>query len=139
MDKHVYAEAGLCKSRIMLRVKSGLVDSWLLCATTVFALAGQISQALNAYLKANAWQELFTLALSSDAKRTGAEIKVLALEVAERLKDKKRHFEAGRVLLEYARDVEAAIETFVQANAFAEAIRLVSHFFFGTVALVVQY
>lgn len=50
----------------------------------VFALAGQTSQALHAYERANCWQEFFTLALS-EGKRTGAEIKSLAIEVSGEL------------------------------------------------------
>lgn len=34
--------------------------------------------------------------------------------------------EAGRVLLDYGRDVEAAVEALVEGGAFVEAIRLVS-------------
>lgn len=47
----------------------------------VFSLGGQPAQAMKSYEKANAWQELFTLALT-DGKRPASEIKVLAVEVA---------------------------------------------------------
>lgn len=47
---------------------------------TEYSLAGQQANAMIAYQKANAWQELFTLALAE--KRTAADIKVLAVDVA---------------------------------------------------------
>lgn len=46
----------------------------------VFALAGQTKLAMEAYEAANAWQELFTIAL--DGKRAAWEIKALAVAVA---------------------------------------------------------
>lgn len=64
-------------------VRSFALVSWNhteLLILTVFTLGGQPSRAMAAYQKANAWQELFTLALTE--KRTGSEIKALALEVA---------------------------------------------------------
>ena len=47
----------------------------------VYALGGQAPQAIAAYVKANAWQELFSLAMS-EGKRTASDIKALAVEVA---------------------------------------------------------
>lgn len=41
------------------------------------------------------------------------------------LRSKRRFIDAGRVLLDYGRDVEAAVEALVEGSAFAEAIRLV--------------
>lgn len=46
----------------------------------MYSLAGQQAKAMMAYQKANSWQELFTLALSE--KRTAADIKLLAVDVA---------------------------------------------------------
>lgn len=45
---------------------------------------------------------------------------------AEDLSSKKRHTEAGRVLLDYSKDVREAVIAFVQGNAFSEARRIVS-------------
>jgi elongator complex protein 1 len=112
----------------------------------VYSLGGQPANAMLAYQQANAWQELFTLALS-EGKRSASEIKALAVDVAgasyvpfrlapawrkltflpssERLRSKRRFVEAGRVLLEYGRDVEAAVGVLVEGAAFAEALRLV--------------
>lgn len=47
---------------------------------SVFSLGGQPSRAVEAYQKANAWPELFTILLSE--KRPAADIKALAIEVA---------------------------------------------------------
>lgn len=46
----------------------------------------------------------------------------------DNLRAKQRWAEAGRVLLEYGRDVESAIEALVEGQAFAEALRLVGSF-----------
>lgn len=43
---------------------------------------------------------------------------------AGRLKSSARHSEAGRVLLDYAQDVEASIRTFCEGQDFAEAVRV---------------
>lgn len=100
---------------------------------------------MTAYQKGNAWQELFTLALS-EGKRSAVEIKALAVDVAgtflyrrrcvnrdtdffdpllESLRNKRRFVDAGKVLLDYGRDVEGAVAALVEGTAYAEAIRLV--------------
>jgi elongator complex protein 1 len=50
----------------------------------------------------------------------------MRLWCAEDLSSKKRHTEAGRVLLDYSKDVREAVIAFVQGNAFSEARRIVS-------------
>jgi len=82
----------------------------------------------------------------TEGKRTASDIKALAVDVAgallsprsavsqadcnsrstDNLRAKRRFAEAGRVLLEYGRDVEAAVGALVEGAAFAEALRLVS-------------
>ncbi|KAI5477208.1 elongator complex protein 1 [Pseudohyphozyma bogoriensis] len=101
MEQRHYAEAGL-----------------------MFAMGSQPASAVTAYQKANAWRELFNLLLIE--RRPAAEIKALAVEAAEQLKGKSRWAEAGQVLLEYGRDVEAAVAVLVEGNVFAEALRLTS-------------
>ena len=112
-------------------------------SSTVFSLAGQSAKALFAYQKGNAWQELFTLAIS-DGKHSPTDIKTLAIEIAgssapprflesvaeltfyvETLTSKRRYADAGRVLLEYGRDAEAAVEVLVEGTLHSEALRLV--------------
>ncbi|KAM0754229.1 IkappaB kinase complex, IKAP component [Meredithblackwellia eburnea MCA 4105] len=93
-------------------------------AGLLFSLGGQPAQAMAAYKKANAWQELFNLALTE--RRPASEIKSLAVEVAENLKAKRKFAEAGRVLLEYGRDVDAAVSALVEGTLLVEAIRLTS-------------
>ncbi len=44
------------------------------------------------------------------------------------LVSKKRHFEAGQVLLDYTKDVRQAVIAFVEGNSFSEARRVVSNF-----------
>lgn len=57
--------------------------------------------------------------------------KLIAL-YADGLKSKNRWAEAGRVLLEYARDVKGAVEALSSGGDFAEALRIVSVIFFST-------
>ncbi|GAA5956343.1 hypothetical protein JCM21900_006151 [Sporobolomyces salmonicolor] len=92
-------------------------------AGLLFSLGGQPAKAMLAYQHANAWPELFTLALTS-GKRSPAEVKELATEVGESLASKRRYAEAARVLLEYGRDVEAAVAALCEGNLYSEAVRL---------------
>ncbi|SCV71454.1 BQ2448_3042 [Microbotryum intermedium] len=105
MENRKYAEAGL-----------------------LYSIASQPTKAMAAYQSANAWQELFTIALSPASpempKKPASEIKALAVEVAEALRGKRRFSEAGRVLLEYGRDIEAAVHVLVEGNEFAECLRI---------------
>ncbi|KDE09564.1 hypothetical protein MVLG_00459 [Microbotryum lychnidis-dioicae p1A1 Lamole] len=99
-------------------------------AGLLYSIASQPSKAIAAYQSANAWQELFTIALSSASpempKKSAGEIKALAVEVAESLRGKRRFSEAGRVLLEYGRDLEAAVHVLIEGNEFAECLRICS-------------
>ncbi|SCZ89323.1 BZ3500_MvSof-1268-A1-R1_Chr1-1g01107 [Microbotryum saponariae] len=114
MENRKYAEAGLLCLHVCI----------------VYSIASQPSKAIVAYQSANAWQELFTIALSSASpempKKSASEIKALAMEVAESLRGKRRFSEAGRVLLEYGRDLEAAVQVLIEGNEFAECLRICS-------------
>ncbi|KAJ7799963.1 pol II transcription elongation factor [Mycena olivaceomarginata] len=93
-------------------------------AASVFIRAGALSKAMVVHEKALDWQELFDL-----AGRTGAsqdDITVMGYRVAEDLASKKRYSEAGRVLLDYAKDVREAVIALVQGNRFSEARRIVT-------------
>lgn len=50
----------------------------------------------------------------------------------ESLRNKRRFIDAGKVLLDYGRDVEGAVAALVEGTAYAEAIRLVRHSFLET-------
>ena len=58
-----------------------VIHSLTTALPTVFSLAAQTTKALFAYQKGNAWQELFTLAIS-DGKHSPTDIKSLAVEIA---------------------------------------------------------
>ncbi|KAJ7188994.1 pol II transcription elongation factor [Mycena filopes] len=93
-------------------------------AASVFVRAEALSKAMVAYEKALDWQELFDL-----AGRTGAsqdDIVAMGYRVGEDLTSKKRHSDAARVLLDYAKDVREAVITLVQGNCFSEARRIVT-------------
>ena len=70
------------------------------------------------------WQELFDLAFLNEVADEG--LVEMAYRVAEDLSSKKRHAEAGRVLLDYAKDVKEAVTAFSTGNDFSEARRVVS-------------
>ena len=48
---------------------------------------------------------------------------------AENLRGKRRFAEAGRVLLEYGRDIDAACQSYIDGSEFKEALRIVSTVF----------
>jgi elongator complex protein 1 len=95
---------------------------------------------LAAYERALDWRELFDLAISTGM--SSEQIQELGYRIAgtmgpaddvasaltipiDDLGSKKRHEEAGRVLLEYCADVRQSVIAFVEAGAFAEARRVV--------------
>ncbi|KAM0790761.1 hypothetical protein ACM66B_004611 [Microbotryomycetes sp. NB124-2] len=92
-------------------------------AALAYQLASRPQEAIAAYVKANLWQEAMRLCLGA-SRRSATEIKELAFEIAGNLRAKRRYAEAGRVLLEYARDVDAACEAFVEGGEFSEALRI---------------
>ncbi|PWN23511.1 IKI3-domain-containing protein [Microstroma glucosiphilum] len=93
-------------------------------AALCYQLAGDVAKALSAFHSAGAWQDAFTLALSE--KRPASEITSLASTMASRLEATARHAEAGRVKLEYGRDVEGAVESYGKANEITECRRICS-------------
>lgn len=78
-----------------------------------------------AHQKALTWQELFDIAMSQQLN--AQEIGQLAQNVASALRTKGRHAEAGRVLVEYGRDVKEAVVVLSEGNEFSEAVRIVSN------------
>ncbi|GJN92512.1 hypothetical protein Rhopal_005542-T1 [Rhodotorula paludigena] len=92
-------------------------------AALLFTLAGEPEKAMLSYQRAHAWQELFTLALSS-GKVDAEGIKEMAADVAENLSGKRRYADAARVLLEYGEDVDGAIHTLCEGALHSEAIRI---------------
>lgn len=101
-----------------------LTDTFPTPLHVVFTLGAQPLLAIKAHLKSLSWQQLFHLALVS--KLPTSEIKDLAIQVSDGLKSKRRWIEAGKVLLEYGRDVEGAVAVLCEGDLFGEAMRLVS-------------
>ncbi|KAJ6488261.1 pol II transcription elongation factor [Mycena vitilis] len=93
-------------------------------AGSVFVQAGSLEKAMVAHEKSLDWQELFDLAGRTSASQE--DITAMGYRVAEDLASKKRYSEAGRVLLDYAKDVREAIIALVQGNCFSEARRIVT-------------
>ena len=97
------------------------------------------------YEKCLQWQELFNLAVLANVgeeklvemgyRVAGWSFPVLDFELkynfsTEDLVSKKRHSNAGRVLLDYSKDTREAVIAFVQGNMFSEARRIVRLFAF---------
>ncbi|KAF9012601.1 IKI3 family-domain-containing protein [Cyathus striatus] len=91
-------------------------------AAAVFTEARKPQKAIVAHEKALEWQELFDIAIVTQLPQD--DIVAAGYRVAEDLISKKRYAEAGRVLLDYAKDVREAVTAFVQGNLFSEARRI---------------
>ena len=111
-------EAALCESPFSQR--SNVLNS----STVAYTLAKQPKKAMIAHQRALTWQELFEIAMTQQLN--AQEIGQLAQNVASALRTKGRHAEAGRVLVEYGRDVKEAVVVLSEGNEFSEAIRIVS-------------
>ncbi|KAI9454947.1 IkappaB kinase complex IKAP component [Russula earlei] len=93
-------------------------------SASAFMDAQRFQRAMLAYEKAHLWRELFELAQLQRIVRE--DIVAIACRVAEDLTSKKRHLEAGQVLLDYAEDVREAVIALVQGNHFSEARRIIT-------------
>ncbi|KAG8908640.1 hypothetical protein FRB99_004928 [Tulasnella sp. 403] len=91
-------------------------------AAIAFVRAHKPRRALVSYEKAYAWQELFALAVKEGI--TADELLALGTRVGEELASRKRFLEAGRVLLEYGKNIDEAVAAFVQGGEFPEADRI---------------
>ncbi|KAJ7630747.1 pol II transcription elongation factor [Roridomyces roridus] len=91
-------------------------------AALVFTKAGILNKAMAAHEKCLEWQELFDLVARTEVPEE--DVVDIAYRVAEDLGSKKRHSEAARVLLDYAKDVREAVIALVQGNCFSEARRI---------------
>ncbi|KAG6809392.1 hypothetical protein H0H92_000447 [Tricholoma furcatifolium] len=92
-------------------------------AASAFIEAQKFSKAMVAHEKALEWQELFYLACQTGMPED--EVVATGYRVAEDLVSKKRHPEAARVLLDYAKDIREAIIAYVHGNHFSEARRVI--------------
>ncbi|PFH52192.1 hypothetical protein AMATHDRAFT_74468 [Amanita thiersii Skay4041] len=93
-------------------------------AALVFVEAHKLPKAMLAHERALEWRELFNIAATVGTSED--EIIEVAYRLAEDLVTKKRHAEAGQVLLDYAKDVRQAVIALVEGNCFSEARRIVS-------------
>lgn len=97
-----------------------------LTSAVAYIRASKPDKALKAYEKAHAWRELFALANEQ------AVAKSVLLGMCERSTDhlasRGRSIEAAQIYVEYAQDVESAVDVLCKGAEFAEARRLVSGF-----------
>jgi len=95
-------------------------------AAIVYTMAGSLQDALDAYCLGLSWREAFSVAkqlsYSEDA------ITDLAYGLIESLKEKRRYQESAAVALDYAKDVEDAVDSLIKGNFWSESVR-VSHTF----------
>ncbi|KAI9785683.1 MAG: hypothetical protein M1839_008700 [Geoglossum umbratile] len=80
-------------------------------------------EAMSAYRAAGLWRE--TLFCATQASIPAAQIKELAIALAESLYEAKDYANAARVYLDYGQDVETAARTFCKGYLFADAMRIV--------------
>lgn len=88
---------------------------------SAYTLAEAFDKAIDAYREADAWQEALALAIEHDY----ADVEGLVGDLSERLVENRRHVEAGRMWLDYARNVPESVAQFCRGLAFSEAIRVV--------------
>ncbi|KZV69787.1 IkappaB kinase complex, IKAP component [Peniophora sp. CONT] len=88
-------------------------------AAVVFVEAGATAKARASYERALLWRELFALGGLDEEETIET-----AHRIADDLQAKKRALEAGTVLLDYARDVRAAVSALAAGNEFSEARRV---------------
>ncbi|KAF8627641.1 hypothetical protein AX15_004335 [Amanita polypyramis BW_CC] len=93
-------------------------------AAVVFVEARKLPKAMIAHERALEWRELFTITYLLEVP--GEEVVNIAYRIADELSSKRRHLEAGQVLLEYAKDVRHAIIAFLEGNGFSEARRIIT-------------
>ncbi|KDR75591.1 hypothetical protein GALMADRAFT_1330461 [Galerina marginata CBS 339.88] len=93
-------------------------------AAAVFVEAQKTHKAMMSHEKALEWQELFDIAVLNGMPEE--DLIEMGYRVAEELSSKKRHAEAGRVLLDYCQDIREAVIALVQGNGFSEARRIIS-------------
>ncbi|WWC91266.1 uncharacterized protein L201_006209 [Kwoniella dendrophila CBS 6074] len=93
-------------------------------AAISYILAKKDQKALKAYEKAHAWRELFTLAKTLDVSKDDT-IQICA-RVTDHLSSRGRHLEASQIFIEYAQDVDSAVDVLCRGADFSEAYRLTS-------------
>ncbi|CDH60280.1 pol ii transcription elongation factor [Lichtheimia corymbifera JMRC:FSU:9682] len=90
----------------------------------VYQLCNEMEKALNSYRLAGSWREAF--AMANQLQHSEDDIQGLAYDLMEYLKDKSRFDEAAIVAVDYAKDVEEAVDCLLRGSHWQEAIR-VSH------------
>ncbi|CAD6977243.1 hypothetical protein A4X06_0g1276 [Tilletia controversa] len=91
-------------------------------AALAYMVSGSRRKAVECFRQAANWKD--ALGLAFDERLPASEVKSLAREAADDLEGKGRYFEAGRIYLEYERDVEQAVLLFCKANDLSEARRV---------------
>ncbi|KAL7421377.1 putative elongator complex protein 1 [Cryptotrichosporon argae] len=93
-------------------------------AALSYVLAGEKDKALKAYEKAHLWREAF--ALVQDMGGSEQVVGGLVSRIADHLASRGRALEAAQIHLDYAHDVDAAVDVLCRGGEFAEAYRITS-------------
>ncbi|KAK4687641.1 elongator complex protein 1, partial [Tremellales sp. Uapishka_1] len=95
-------------------------------AAIAYTLASDAAKAMKAYEKAHAWRDLFTLALQQRIPQHAL------LEMCERVTDhlasRGRTLDASQVYLDYAKDVDSAVDVLCRGTEFSEAYRVATKY-----------
>ncbi|KAI9277147.1 IKI3 family-domain-containing protein [Phascolomyces articulosus] len=91
-------------------------------AGIVYQMCDQNTKALNAFRVASAWREVFSLA--KQLEYSAEDIQGLAYDVIESLKEKNRYQDAATVAIDYAKDVEEAVDCLLKGSHWQEALRV---------------
>ncbi|OZJ05806.1 hypothetical protein BZG36_00877 [Bifiguratus adelaidae] len=91
-------------------------------AAILFQMGGDKYKAMDAYTSISAWREVF--ALASQLNLSKDHLSAIAMELVQRLRDKEQYYEAATVAIEYAQDVETALEVLIKGYHWSESIRL---------------
>ena len=90
--------------------------------TVAYTMAQYPAKAMKAYEKAHAWRELFTMAKEQDLDEET--IAAMVERVTDHLSSRGKNLEAAQVFMDYANDVDSAVEVLSKGLEFAEAQRL---------------
>ena len=103
-------------------------------------MADHPAKAMKAYEKAHAWRELFTLAKEQqlDEEAIAAMVERVTgthtincfgkhADYADHLSSRGKNLEAAQIFMDYANDVDSAVQGLSKGLEFAEAQRLVCH------------
>ncbi|XP_064295222.1 elongator complex protein 1 isoform X2 [Phalacrocorax carbo] len=92
-------------------------------AALIFARAGILAKALDAFQNSGSWQQ--ALCMASQLGYTKDKLSSLARSMAGKLVEQRKHAEAAILLEQYAQDCEEAVLLLLEGAVWEEALRLI--------------